>query len=80
LLSGCAAVELTNASKQFHGGSFPGTALQLELDLRNAESLSARLAKFRNEGIEAARGFFKSDQITASLASTTLSRNFAHSE
>lgn len=80
LLSGSAAVELTNSLKHFHSGSFPGTALQLELDLGKASSLSSRLSKFRNEGVEAARSFFKCDQISASLASTMLSRNFERTE
>lgn len=80
LLSGSAAIELTNSLKHLHSGSFPGTALQLELGLDKAESLSARLSKFRNEGIEAARSFFRCDHIAASLASTMLSRNFARSE
>lgn len=80
LLSGSAAIELTNSLKHSLSGSFSGTALQLELDLSKAEGLSSRLSKFRNEGIEAARNFFKYDQITASLASTMLSRNFVRKE
>lgn len=80
LLSGSAAVELKNSLKHLHSGVFPGTALQLELNLDKVESLSPRLLRFRNEGIETARSFFKYDQIAASLASTMLSRNFAHME
>lgn len=80
LLSGSAAIELTSSLRKLHSGAFPGTALQLELDLANAKSLSARLSKFKEEGLEAARSFFKCDHIAASLASTMLSRNFERSE
>jgi hypothetical protein len=80
LLSGDAAVELTHSEKHLHKSALAGTALQLELDLGKAESLSSRLARFRDEGTAAARSFFKCDQISASLASTMLSRNFARSE
>ena len=80
LLSGDAAVELTRSMKHLHNGTLPGTALQLELDLGNAESLTSRLARFRDEGIAAARSFFRCDQISASFASTMLSRNFARTE
>lgn len=80
LLSGTAAVELGNSVKHLHNGSLPGTALQMELDLDKAASLSTRLATFRDEGTDAARTFFKCDQIAASLASTMLSRNFTRTE
>lgn len=80
LLSGSAAVELTHSVKHLHNAALPGTALQLELDLGKTEGLSSRLARFRDEGTAAARSFFKCDQISASLASTMLSRNFARTE
>lgn len=80
LLSGSAAVELTHSAKHLHNGALQGTALQLELDLGKAESLSSRLARFRDEGIAAARSFFKCGQVSASLASTMLGRNFARPE
>ncbi|WP_421794116.1 hypothetical protein [Hydrocarboniphaga effusa] len=79
LLSGSAAVELKKSVKHMHAGAFSGTALQLELDLAKAESLSSRLAAFREEGIRAARTYFNSDNLTASAASTMLSRNFQDS-
>jgi len=59
LLSGSAAIELTDSLKHVHAGAFSGTALQLELDLGKADSLSSRLSKFRDEGTQAARTFFK---------------------
>lgn len=80
LSSGSAAVELTNSVKRIHTGACSGTALQLELDLENVESLSARLTRFREEGIHAARTYFKSEHLTASLASTMLNKNFNPSE
>lgn len=80
LLSGSSAVQLTRSMKHLHSASYAGTALQLELDISKSESLSARLSKFRDDGIGAARNFFRCDQIEASLASTMLSRNFARSE
>ena len=80
LLSNSAAIDLTSSKKRFHDGVFAGAALQLELDLKSISSLSAQLSRFRTEGIQAARAFFKCDQIAASLASTMLSRNFSRSE
>lgn len=76
LLSGSAALELNKTVKHVHAGSFAGTALQVELDLSTAGTLSERLAAFREEGIRAARTYFHSESLTASVASTMISRNF----
>lgn len=76
LLSGNAAVELTRSVKHVHAGAFAGTALKLELDLGRAEGLSSRLSTFREEGIRTARAYFNTENLTASVASTMLSKNF----
>ncbi len=75
-LSGTAAIELSRELKTVHIGKYAGTALALEINMEAAQGLSERLATFRDEGIKAARTYFHSEQLTASTASTMLSRNF----
>lgn len=76
IYSGDAGIKLSRTTKLDVPSSLQGTAIQLVLDTRLIGDLDDSLARFRQQGITAARQMSGAVQITASTASQMLSRNF----
>ena len=70
------SIFLDRTSKNDLECKYKGTALRLRIDTSNIYSYSEMLAKYRNEGYEAAKKFAGKDAIEPSIASTMLARDF----
>ncbi len=70
------SIFLDRTSKNDLECKYKGTALRLRIDTSNIYSYSEMLAKYKNEGYEAAKKFKGKDAIEPSIASTMLARDF----
>lgn len=73
------SIFLDSTSKQDLECKYKGTALRLRIDTSRISSCSEMLARYRNEGYQAAKRFAGDDAIEPSIASTMLARDFQES-
>ncbi len=77
IYSGDAGIKLSGSTKTDIPSALQGTAVRMVLDTRLVGNLDEQLEQFRRDGRNAAKGMGGAAQITASVASQMLSRNFA---
>ena len=76
ICSGNSGIEFENGSKKEFDTNFQGTALRLKIDTTRVHSISNLLRKFKEEGYRIAKELNAAKSISASTASTMLSRDF----
>ena len=70
-------MKLVGSTKTDIPSALKGTAVRMVLDTRLVGNLDEQLEQFRRDGQNAAKSMKGAVQITASVASQMLSRNFA---
>ncbi len=77
IYSGEAGMKLVGSTKTDIPSALKGTAVRMVLDTRLVGNLDQQLEQFRRDGQKAAKSMKGAVQITASVASQMLSRNFS---